>query len=78
MTTKINTYCNHCGRDLTYTGLAVDYRLSLANEQIPVNPARNITRVAARAPLDGTRHFCGIDCLRRWVNKETLKYAVKK
>lgn len=60
--------CDHCGRDLTETKGAYEYRLVLANQFIP-HTGSIVLDVLIPPPIDSTKHFCGTECLKKWVNK---------
>jgi hypothetical protein len=72
MTTTKKTLCDGCSRDLTYTGNCEAYRLGLHNESIPNYPGGGaVTDMAAYVPLkDGSKHFCSIVCLRKWLSHD--------
>lgn len=63
--------CDGCGRDLTYTGNCVDYRLVLGNETKPPYPdAWSVTAMGIYPPLKRTHHFCDLLCLDQWRERE--------
>lgn len=64
---KIN--CDFCESDLSITSNAVDYKLVLKNELIP-SEAEAVTLKMVHPILERNKHFCGIDCLKRWVDVE--------
>lgn len=67
MSEKSKITCDGCGSNLTTTGNSIDYRLVLANESIPLR-GNFATDMMIYPPVDGTKHFCRLDCLRRWVD----------
>lgn len=67
--TKIT--CDGCGRDRTWTGNSVDYRLALVVQRIPAGPPdRNgsvsVFDMMIHPPIDQDAYFCGLDCLDKW------------
>jgi hypothetical protein len=60
--------CDFCSRDLTYTGNCIDWYLSLKNEQMMT--LGNVLTCAMIYPkIDKDAHFCGLDCLKKWISK---------
>jgi hypothetical protein len=60
--------CDACGFDLTSTSNAGDYRLALCNQSIA--PSSNPVSLMGFYPaIERDAHFCGVDCLRWWLNK---------
>ena len=57
--------CDHCGRDLTTTTNAIDYRIILAADMIP-SAGRTATLVHYENPLPQSRYFCSLSCLKEW------------
>lgn len=71
MTTHYKITCNQCGHDLTYTGNAVDYFLTLS----PATKGHTsdtvaVTMVAMQPDIRGDHHFCGIGCLSVWLTEK--------
>ena len=63
--------CDGCGRDITYTGNSVDYRLILASESKPRRGDGSvITDMMIYPDLDRPCHFCGLLCLDKWRNEK--------
>ena len=62
----ITVRCDHCSNDLSATGNAVAYRLALNVESIP-SAGGVVTAMMVYPPLPRDAHFCGIECLRRWL-----------
>ena len=63
MTTALITYCDQCGAFVS------------SNREISVFGLWGDNRHFSIAPV---LHFCGLECLRRWVNKRHLTEAMKK
>lgn len=64
--------CDNCGADLTSTGNSVDYRLALASEKLPLHAgAMSCTDTMIFPPITHDAHFCGMVCLKKWVDSET-------
>jgi hypothetical protein len=63
--------CDGCGADLTETGNCLDYRLALVVQLIP-NFGPTAALMHIKPPISGDKHFCGIDCLRTWVDKQRI------
>ena len=60
--------CDNCGNDLTETTNSINWRLSLSNEQIPSHDGA-VTDMMILQPIKKDVHFCGVGCLRVWINK---------
>ncbi len=71
MTREIKVICDNCERDITYTGNSIDYRLNLKDERKPVYPGSNMVTDMMIYPSlkDGEKNFCGLGCLKVWINK---------
>lgn len=65
---KTEITCDGCGKDLTYTGNCVDYRLALYNENIQSRGVA-VTAMMKRPRIKRDAHFCGVRCLRLWLDK---------
>lgn len=63
----IEIRCDQCAADLTYTGNAEDWRLSLAPQAKDSFRAGAVTTVAMARHLDREHHFCSIGCLAAWM-----------
>ena len=61
--------CDSCGKDLSTTDNAVDWRLLLANEKIPCHHEFVTDITVPPAISGGNVHLCGIECLKKWVNE---------
>ena len=68
MSTTIQVTCDGCGRDLTTTTNHVAYRLVLSPEFIPCRGG-SFTTMHVNPQIDAARHFCGIECLKVWLEK---------
>ena len=66
---KTEVRCDSCDRDLTYTGNCEDYCISLSNESIRSKDGV-VTLMVMEPPLKSNAHFCGVGCLKTWINKE--------
>jgi len=68
MTEYMKITCDNCNKDLTYTGNCVDYRLKLMDENIPTQSTCVTTRMLYPSLKNGSKHFCGMGCLKVWVH----------
>jgi hypothetical protein len=77
MTMNVQVSCDGCGKDLTTTSNAVDYRLALSSESIPFS-GQVATTMMVYVPVHRTRHFCGVGCLKKWmlVLEDPAKYCI--
>lgn len=67
----VSVTCDGCGNDLTSTSNCVDWRLALVNERLPI--ASGVATVTSMGVYPATMqdgYFCGVDCLRSWLDKE--------
>jgi hypothetical protein len=70
MSMRVSVTCDGCGRDITYTGNSVDYRLVLACEDKPLAPGLTcVTDMGIARPIDRTHRFCRLSCLYTWTNR---------
>lgn len=70
--------CDGCACDLTYTGNSVDYRIVLASERLPHDPAYAVvTDMMIYPPIPRTAHFCGMKCLLKWASALEEKGGVR-
>jgi hypothetical protein len=60
--------CDGCGNDLTITSNCLDFRLALVNESVP-SEGGLVTDMAAYPAIEQNTCFCGVDCLRTWLDK---------
>ena len=72
MSEKREVNCDACAADLTYTGNSVDYRVVLGSESLPSRGGA-VTAMMVYPPITPTRHFCGIQCLVKWVQTNLVK-----
>lgn len=63
---EIKIICDGCGRDITYTGNSIDWRLALRNEEIP-SYSGTVTDMYIPPQIDKDVYFCGIECLKKWL-----------
>lgn len=68
MSQKVEILCDGCGNDLSETSNCVDYRLALSNEAVP-NYSNFATLMGVSPAIKRDAHFCGVDCLRSWLDK---------
>lgn len=61
--------CDGCGADISATGNSIDYRLRLIAEALP-SRSMCVTDMMIYPPIKQDAHFCGLGCLRTWLNKE--------
>jgi hypothetical protein len=61
--------CDACGNDLTSSGNMEDYRIVLGNESVPSRGGVVTCMGAYPALKDGDKHFCEIECLRKWFDE---------
>lgn len=60
--------CDFCNKDLT-SGKSCDFRIILGSQMIPViGGSCNLGFFSD--PFPETKHFCGLGCLKQWVNKQ--------
>ena len=65
------TYCDFCNSDLTHDHGCDAYKLTLSCERLPVNPESQIRYDVLICPiLNCDYHFCGLGCLKKWVEKD--------
>ena len=68
MSEQKSVTCDGCGNDLSVTSNCKDFRLALVNEHIPAaSPV--VTLMGAYPAIAHDAHFCGVDCLRSWLDK---------
>lgn len=66
--------CDHCKRNISETGNSVDYRILLASEPIP-NRGGGMTDVAIEPDFNRPRHFCGMRCLKQYLETPRDKHG---
>ena len=65
------TYCDFCEKDLTHDHGCDDYRLNLVCEKLPEDLEAQIRFDVLILPILNTDyHFCGINCLGKWIEKD--------
>jgi len=63
--------CDECEKDITYTTNFMDYRLTLKAENKPVYPTLTaMTAMHITPDIDETLYFCGINCLKKYINEK--------
>ena len=66
----IKTSCDACEKDLSTTKLENDYRFILTMEDIPsLYVDKDLETIFKSAAEFRVFHFCGLPCLKGWVNK---------
>lgn len=65
----IEVKCDHCGGDLTDAGPRPTYRLALSPEAVP-NSGDFLYALHVTPPIARPHHFCGLDCLDLWRDRE--------
>lgn len=65
----VKVTCDACGKDLTYTGNCVDYRLLVTSESLGSGRGEDgrsyaVTAMMIYPPVDRSYHFCNLRCLR--------------
>lgn len=66
---NIEIKCDSCSMDLSSTTNCVDYRLSLVNDSLP-SRSNVVTSMMIYPPIDRDAHFCGINCLKKWLSSK--------
>lgn len=76
MTTKQEIRCDGCDEvDINYTSNCEGWFLQLSS--VSKSPwyvkeglrGGAVTSMAFESPLDGTKHFCSVNCLRVWLSR---------
>ena len=76
MTVEHKITCDACGKDLTYTGNSVDYRLALISQAKGTYPgAHAVTDMLIAPPLERDKHFCRLECLDIWRDRERCGFV---
>lgn len=65
--------CDACERDLTTRTNIEDYRLVLASESKPGYGGGAYTAMGIYPAVNRTHHFCGLQCLDLWRDREKHK-----
>lgn len=82
MATTTQVTCDGCGKDITYTGNSVDYRLVLDTQAKTPWYVREgktggpVTDWMQYPPISRRHHFCGLNCLDAWRTKPVDKPVV--
>lgn len=66
--THYKVTCDTCEKDLTETSNCEAYRIIVASEPIPSKEGF-VTAMAAWPTFSRNMHFCGIVCLKEYVEK---------
>lgn len=69
MTIKVECFCDLCKRDLSITSNCIDFRISIQSEKIPVQNGA-VTLMHIEPPLDGPIHFCGVGCMKKYLESK--------
>lgn len=69
MATEHKVTCDACGNDLTCTSNMEDWRLSLRNVALSAYGNAAVTCMAVYPAIQEDADFCGINCLREWLDK---------
>lgn len=63
--------CDSCSADLSTTAKnSIKWRFVLEHERIPQVPGEEVTTIWFTDPVETAYHFCGLDCLRKWVTTQ--------
>ena len=63
-------HCDDCDNDLTNSGNAMSWRIVVDSQHVLSFPGMPVTHMYMAPQIQGPLHFCGLDCLRRWVDIE--------
>ena len=70
MALKLEITCDGCQKDITATGNCVDYRIAMKVERLPTKSGTGfVTAMMIYPPLKNDAYFCGINCVRIWMDK---------
>lgn len=61
--------CDHCERDLTYSGGCVEHSLVLSDRHFSGPPGPPVIDVYFVPLLEEDKHFCDFRCLNEWLKK---------
>lgn len=75
MAKTVTITCDGCGKDLTYSGNSVDYRLVLGNENKPSRGGL-VTAMMKYPPVTHTHYFCDLRCLDLWSDRRRHESAL--
>lgn len=70
MSQTVKTNCNHCGRGLDDAGAMPTFMLTLMSGMVP-NSGDIVYSYASHPEIDAEHHFCGLRCLKNWINALT-------
>lgn len=62
--------CDNCNADLTYTGNCEGYYLVLGNRS-KRSKGGFVTAMAIYPPVERTMCFCGLGCLKQWMERSS-------
>lgn len=73
---KSPVICDGCGKNISATGNAVDYRLELSIKQLPPwyvlegETGGVVTAMMIYPEIKETKHFCNnLGCVKRWLER---------
>lgn len=66
--THYKVTCDACAADLTATGNCVGYRIKVESERLPAR-GPSVTLMNVLDPLPNSLHFCGMGCLRTFLDR---------
>lgn len=72
MTAETKLYCDNCLRDLTTRGPMPGYSIRLTCRAIPNEGGAEFSTFVY-PEFEGQKDFCGLGCLRSWLNKQEAK-----
>jgi len=64
----INYNCDNCNCDLTNSDCVTVHRLVLSCETCPYVGSVTLD-ILILPPINRTKYFCGLVCLKQWINK---------
>ncbi|CAH1657722.1 hypothetical protein CHELA1G11_13011 [Hyphomicrobiales bacterium] len=77
MSAETKVTCDGCSDDITYTDGMAEQSLALVLRHRRVKDHSAPVHCALIAPLiDETKHFCGFDCLRKWLGDKPAPRAM--
>lgn len=65
---QIKITCDNCMNDITQTDATPAYRIELQAKPMP-HSTSFIHDLCVMPPIDREMYFCGVGCLKQWVNK---------
>lgn len=66
MSELIKIFCDNCSNEITYSYGCQNYCLKLSNHTMP-NYSSITCDIMIYPPIDSTKHFCGLGCLKKWL-----------